>query len=416
MTADKLTVYTLPGDRSEMWNDGLEGELRKTYLKRMDIIGEILRRYDLHIDDLAYVDPGDFTEPKVRPHDFCGADDVALAQATAEIHGYLAGKALLFSCDGTLEMLCKSVRSFLRISKPVQDALSKHVEENVRRSHPGPLPLDKDKDLKNFLGGSSGPLPLAGPRSTHEIDEIFARVHARAPWLSHATKRIWRHARGRAAAGVVGYSAPPFMLWGPGGTGKTELAAIIAEEAGAPSLEMDAGVGSAAFRITGVESGFSTRQIGEPLRLIAERGIANPIITINEVEKAMGGVNTTNGLNTSMISALLPMLEPSTAASFRCPASGLICDMSRISWMMTGNAIHMLPAPFLTRIEVIEVPGLSLEDYLQAADILCPDDPDVKSLVGRFVMDAHQKPGFSLRNIIRVIERLIPTKEGYLLH
>ncbi|UWR38493.1 AAA family ATPase [Sulfitobacter sp. W074] len=414
--SDKLTVYTLPGDRSDLWKDALEEECQRAHLARLKSLHAIFDAHDLDLDDLVLIDADEITEPRVMGRNYFIYDEQQVAAVTLDIRRHPGKVGMPLMTDGSIDALCTTIQNFLRISKTVHDVLSKRAEGKVRKGHPGPLPIDKDKELKNFLSGSSGSLPLAGPRSVHQIDEMFARVHARAPWLRHATQRIWKHARGRAAAGVTGYSAPPIMLWGPGGTGKTELSAIIAEEAGCPALEMDAGAGSASFRVTGVESGFSTRQIGEPLRLIAEHGIANPVITINEVEKAMGGVNTAGGLNTSMIAALLPMLEPSTAASFRCPASGLVCDMSRISWMMTGNSISHLPAPFLTRIEVIEVPGLSLKNYFEALDVLCPDDPEMVLALSHFVLDNHSKPEFSLRQIIRVIDRLTPSEEAYLCH
>lgn len=412
----KHTVFTISGDRSEMWQNALEEECQTAHHARLRSLQAVLDAYDLHLDDLVMIEAGEITEPRVTARTYWEIDEAALAAATLDVRRKASSFALPMTMDGSIDMFCTTVQKFLRISRTVQDVLSKRAEDKVRKIHPGPLPIDKDKDLKNFLTAGSGPLPLAGPQSVHQVDEMFARVHARAPWLRHATQRIWKHARGRAAAGAIGYSAPPIMIWGPGGTGKSELASIIAEEAGCPEMEMDAGAGSSSFRITGVESGFSTRQIGEPLRLIAEHGIANPIITINEVEKAVGGVNTANGLNTSMIAALLPMLEPSSAAAFRCPVTGLVCDMSRISWMMTGNAINALPAPFLTRIEVIEVPGLSLENYFEAVDILCPDDPEMVLALSHFVLDNHSKPGFSLRQIIRVIERMTPSEEAYHYH
>ncbi|WP_425040932.1 AAA family ATPase [Primorskyibacter sp. S187A] len=45
------------------------------------------------------------------------------------------------------------------------------------------------------------------------------------------------------------------MLHGPPGTGKSQLAQIIAEEAGAPHMQIDAAAGSSAFRIAGRRGG-----------------------------------------------------------------------------------------------------------------------------------------------------------------
>lgn len=86
--------------------------------------------------------------------------------------------------------------------------------------------------------------------------------------------------------------------------------------------------------------------------------------------------------------------------------SGLVCDMSRISWLLTANEIKELSQPFLSRLEVIHVPALTEDQYVQALDVMCPEDDVVRETVREFIADEWHRPEFSLRLLARVVARL----------
>ncbi|WP_164933010.1 AAA family ATPase [Tropicibacter alexandrii] len=258
-------------------------------------------------------------------------------------------------------------------------------------------------DWVDQLEGGEGPLVLAGPRTAHDIDVMIADVYARAPWMDAQLERIWHLAKAHVGEGL---GFPPILLHGPGGTGKSMLASLISDAAGVPSHEMDGSAGSAAFRVAGLEAGWSSSRIGEPLRFIAEQRCANPLMIINELDKAAGGAQSSNGTATSLIHALLPLLDPHSATSWRCPASGLVCDMSRLNWIFTANELDQLSQPFLSRLEVIQVPAMTKAQYLKALDVLCPDDELMQDFARRFIEENWQHPRFSLRLLARAINRL----------
>ena len=172
-----------------------------------------------------------------------------------------------------------------------------------------------------------------------------------------------------------------------------------------PCFEMDGSAGSAAFRVAGVEAGWSTHQIGEPLRLVAQTRCANPLMVINELDKAAGGLVSQGGARTSLVEALLPLLDPQSASRFRCPATGLEADLSKVSWLFTANDLHGFSQPFLSRVVVIHVPRLTLADYLAAARVMCgTEDLALLAAVEGVVRKNHARPGFSLRHVARAIE------------
>ncbi|WP_421749948.1 AAA family ATPase [Cognatishimia sp.] len=160
------------------------------------------------------------------------------------------------------------------------------------------------------------------------------------------------------------------------------------------------------FRIAGVESGWSSARIGEPLRFIAEQQCANPIIVINEIDKAVGGATSSSGTSTSLVNALLPLLDPHSAQEFNCPASQLVCNMSRINWILTANKLSGLSQPFLSRLELIHVSSLTEEQYLLALDALCPDDQLLRDYLRRLIANDWGNPNFSLRALARATQRL----------
>lgn len=209
---------------------------------------------------------------------------------------------------------------------------------------------------------------------------------------------------------------PPVLLYGPQGTGKSSLADLIATHAGTAMTEIDASAGAAAFRVAGVEAGWSTRRIGEPLRLIADTGCPNPMVIVNEVDKAVGGVRSSGGTSSSLPNALLPFLERGTAGKFHCPASGLVCDMSHISWILTANSLEGVSAPLRTRCELIEVPALTEADYVEAAEVMLPHDQMALNAVCELIARNYKTPGFSLRHVARAAERLTAMRELELMH
>ena len=87
---------------------------------------------------------------------------------------------------------------------------------------------------------------------------------------------------------------------------------------------------------------------------------ANPIITIEEIDKAGGGRR-----NGDPVATLLSMIERSTAAVFFDKCLMARIDLGHVNWIMTANSADALPGPLRSRLTIIEVTGPGPEHFDQ---------------------------------------------------
>ncbi|WP_226783015.1 AAA family ATPase [Oceaniglobus trochenteri] len=242
---------------------------------------------------------------------------------------------------------------------------------------------------------------LSGPSTRDAVYQFAADLHGESPWMREVSAWIMHKMLAHVCTGGCGLALPPVILAGPPGSGKSHYARRMAELAGAPSRLIDVGGGSAGFRITGTEKGWGSAQAGIPVETILSTHVANPVMVVDEVDKA-GTMQSTKGTSTSLTTALLPLLDPGTARRFECPFHRLPFDMSRVIWIMTANNADHIPAPLRDRAQIFHLAGLTAEDAIEHFDRLsagCGDQAerdDCRAFVARM---AGAPRGISLRQI-----------------
>ena len=212
-------------------------------------------------------------------------------------------------------------------------------------------------------------MSLEGPANEHAADEIAAVLFEESPWLQPAIEVIWRDMRRYAREGQ-GLKFRPILLDGPPGIGKTHLARRVAELSGLPELNFDVGSSTEGWRITGMNRGWGTSYPSAILSSILDTGCANPVVFIDEIDKA-GTCYSKSGASTSIVTSLLTLTEPRSAYGWECPFYGCKFDMSHVNWILASNRVDLVPEPLRTRVQVVSLAGMGHNDLIGAAAREC---------------------------------------------
>ncbi|AZB55465.1 AAA family ATPase [Cereibacter sphaeroides] len=250
-------------------------------------------------------------------------------------------------------------------------ALSRDVRQRIARraaciaarvDRRSPLHRLKREDRERFEALRNG-VDLVALASEHRADEIAAELHAEFPWMGPATEAIWHGLRRSVQSGEAGLRLAPMLLDGPPGIGKSRWARRLAGLIGVPDLIFEATTENASFGLVGSQRGWGNAVPGRLVNLILTRLVANPVIVVDEVEKA-GEARSHQGRTFSLTDALLPLLEPLSTRRWTCPYFEVAFDMGWVIWVLTCNDWRRLPEPLLSRCPPIRLEPPS-RDHLE---------------------------------------------------
>ena len=289
-----------------------------------------------------------------------------------------------------------------RDRRNIQRKIAAYKDAVSRRSGMGHL-ADKDRQrLEVFRHGTE----LVQVVSEHRADEIASAIHSEMPWMAAATEMIWQDMRASVRNGDPAPRLRPLLLVGPSGIGKTYWARALAQHLMVPTSVIEATAEPASFSVTGSQRGWGSAGPGKPLESIMASGVANPVIVVDEIEKA-GTVESLRGQRFDLTEGLLPFLERSTATQWSCPYFRVSFDMSWITWVMTANSVDGLPASFLSRCPPLKLSPLSMEHLLGLADHLGAKRnlPPAAVDAVKEVIEAIKAPQLiSLRSVARMLD------------
>lgn len=195
------------------------------------------------------------------------------------------------------------------------------------------------------------------------LDESIAAVHDKYPWMQEATLSVWKRLRRQILDdGRISHFGA-LLLAGPPGIGKTSWARDLAKvlQVG-KGVNIDAGTSPAGFTLSGLEIGWGNAFPGEVVRTMLMEEITNPLVIVDEIDKACVATST-KGQSHSIANILLGMMGPASK-DWNCPYFTANFDMSDVSWVLTANECHEIPSPLLSRCEVIQVPFPKVEQVL----------------------------------------------------
>lgn len=291
----------------------------------------------------------------------------------------------------------------------------KVLAREVERRRQGPLHRLKEDDRK-LVEAATGELPVLGPLDVDAVDELWSGVHADAPWLQAATVEAWRAMRHEVAEGR-GAWCPPLLLNGEPGTGKTTLGRSLALALQVPLVEVDAGSGTAAFQLAGVEKGWSTAEPGLLVEAILRHRIANPVLIVNEICKAGSGMTSSKGGHTSLSDALLALLDRGSCRRWRCPALRVDFDLSRVTWVLTSNRLDTIDPALLSRVRTVHVPKPTAAHVASIVQRKLADlDEEIADQAAEMIAEAWSMKSLTLRQVDAMCSRVRRSLTGPRLH
>lgn len=302
--------------------------------------------------------------------------------------------------------------------------------ESVRQPRESrPIARDTAPGVKIIVGSreASASLPIAWKEMVDkrlplvvakDLVGIRRRLHAEYPHATHVVDSLLRDLRDDAPVRLQ-----PVVLVGPPGAGKSRFArSFAAEISQAAGRELyvaryDAAASHDAM-FAGSPKTWSNSQSSVPARAVLRSQIANPIVMVDEIEKA--GSGTYNG---RLWDAMHPFLERETSA--RYPETGLgdvELDLSWVSYIATANSLDGVPATLIDRFRVLKVPAPTLahlpalaavvmRDLAKNDDARANDEPlapDELDVIGR----AWRAEKFSMRKLQRLVGATLETRDA----
>ena len=153
--------------------------------------------------------------------------------------------------------------------------------------------------------------------------------------------------------------APPMVIAGPPGSGKSRFVRRLGESLGVGVYRVD-GANDAGGSFGGTERRWYSSEPCRPFMAVARHAQANPIVMVDEVDKA--ATRTDHG---RLWDSMLQALDPENAARFPDPCLQVELDLSWVTVICTANAPAVLPAPLLDRMRVVRFPE-ARADHLDA--------------------------------------------------
>lgn len=222
---------------------------------------------------------------------------------------------------------------------------------------------------------------------------------------------------GDVARARDGIAFRPTLFIDEPGSGKSRLARRIGEVLGLDVSVIGCG-GQTDGSFAGTSRQWGTARASVPLQAIRRSDSANPLILLDELDKA--GTGDHNG---RLSDALVGMLEPETARVFFDPYVECPVDLSRVLWLATANSKSRLPGPLLDRFRIVHLPRPGMADAPAVvrsilADLrrdrredevwlpdLAPDELDL-------VLKQWRGGGGSVRLLRRLVETVVDGREA----
>ncbi|HXK52472.1 AAA family ATPase [Candidatus Nomurabacteria bacterium] len=163
--------------------------------------------------------------------------------------------------------------------------------------------------------------------------------------------------------------SPVLLLVGLQGIGKTTLAMSVAEALGRKFIRISMGGIGSTLELRGRSKAYPEAEPGQIIKALIKTGVKNPVILLDEIEKASGE----SGLRSDIMAILLEILDPSQNNSFRDHYIDYPIDLSDVLFICSANNTGTITTALMDRLEIIKMPSYTdAEKATIAKDYLLP--------------------------------------------